>query len=473
MAGGIWEAIGAALQQGNATYQTASRQQAAAAEDAERLKLAQEQEKRQAAYQAEQLKMQQSQDAQATEDRKRKQLHDAISDYRPEDSLDPSLVDNIRTEFPDIMSRINTKQGHSNINVVDGIDKRAPANASWTPESYTRKTTIAEDAAQEQLNTTRANRTRQDQLLSGLQGGAIKDTPYNRALVSSTLPGVTATEVFGPGGKADPTSTDALVQTIVADPTGQVYKNLPAALRSKIAPALAAAGYDFKEAPPAPSAYSVERQQRVLQSIDELEQKVNGWTTGLGGVVLSHIPGTAAKDFAAELKTLAANIAFNELTEMRAASKTGGALGQVSDREGQLLQSALGAIEQDQSPANVKAQFAKIRGSIERWNAARAQNGAAPVAAPEGAEAPRSPQATQKTPGQGAPQAPAFNAQNFKPVTGHGAAAPAAAAPPTAARSMTIDQVNRYARAKNVPPAEMAKLLAAQGVRIQGLSNAQ
>ena len=55
---------------------------------------------------------------------------------------------------------------------------------------------------------------------------------------------------------------------------------------------------------------------------------------------------------------------------MRAASKTGGALGQVSDREGQLLQSSLGALDIGQSPTQFKSQLQKIRDSIIRWSQA-------------------------------------------------------------------------------------------------------
>lgn len=51
---------------------------------------------------------------------------------------------------------------------------------------------------------------------------------------------------------------------------------------------------------------------------------------------------------------------------MRAASKTGGALGQVSDREGQLLQSSLGALDQGQSPKAFREQLDKIEESLRR-----------------------------------------------------------------------------------------------------------
>jgi len=119
-----------------------------------------------------------------------------------------------------------------------------------------------------------------------------------------------------------------------------------------------------------PSPYSVERETRTLASVDELMGKVSRWTTGFGSL-FAGVPESSARNFQAELSTLKANIAFNELTQMREASKTGGALGQVSNLEMGLLESALGALDAGQSPDNIKAQLEKIKGSIMRWRDAR------------------------------------------------------------------------------------------------------
>jgi hypothetical protein len=129
--------------------------------------------------------------------------------------------------------------------------------------------------------------------------------------------------------------------------------------------------------PMGPSPYSAERTQRTLQSVDELMGKVSRWTTGVGSA-LAMIPETDARNFRAELDTLKANIAFNELTEMREASKTGGALGQVSNIELGLLQSALGALDAGQSPENLKQQLQKIKESVSRFNAAKSGGVAQP-----------------------------------------------------------------------------------------------
>lgn len=119
------------------------------------------------------------------------------------------------------------------------------------------------------------------------------------------------------------------------------------------------------------SPYTKERQTRTIQSVDELLGKVGRKTVGFGSL-LSAIPESDARNFAAEVDTLKSAIIQGELAEMRAASKTGGALGQVSDREANFLASSLGALDIGQSPANMKTQLQKIKASIQRWQAAQA-----------------------------------------------------------------------------------------------------
>lgn len=64
---------------------------------------------------------------------------------------------------------------------------------------------------------------------------------------------------------------------------------------------------------------------------------LEGWT--------SIIPGTHAWRLEQLLDSVKANIGFDKLQEMRAASPTGGALGQVSDAENKLLQATAGKLD--------------------------------------------------------------------------------------------------------------------------------
>lgn len=114
------------------------------------------------------------------------------------------------------------------------------------------------------------------------------------------------------------------------------------------------------------NAFAAERSSRAITAAEALKERVSPWTTGYGGL-LARFPQTEARKFAADLKALKANISFNELAEMRAASKTGGALGNVSDREMELLQSVLGGIDQLVDPADMTTTLNQIVASLRRW----------------------------------------------------------------------------------------------------------
>ena len=71
--------------------------------------------------------------------------------------------------------------------------------------------------------------------------------------------------------------------------------------------------------------------------------------TGFFGSIMSAVPGTAAHDVKMDIQTVQAAVGFDRLQAMRDASPTGGALGQVSERELAQLNASLGALEQSQS----------------------------------------------------------------------------------------------------------------------------
>lgn len=104
--------------------------------------------------------------------------------------------------------------------------------------------------------------------------------------------------------------------------------------------------------------------QVVNQDIDRAISTVKAspnWTTGIGGKLLSAVPGTDAHSVSNLLTTIKANVSFDKLQEMRAASKTGGALGAVSDFENKLLQSTLGALEQSQTQEELVTNLQRLK----------------------------------------------------------------------------------------------------------------
>lgn len=115
------------------------------------------------------------------------------------------------------------------------------------------------------------------------------------------------------------------------------------------------------------SPYSKERTTRALADIEDARKSVSGWTTGMGAEALAKLGGTDARKLQGKLNTLKASIMQNELAQMRQSSKTGGALGQVSDREGKLLESSLAALDQGLEGQDLIEELDKAKGSIERW----------------------------------------------------------------------------------------------------------
>ncbi len=89
---------------------------------------------------------------------------------------------------------------------------------------------------------------------------------------------------------------------------------------------------------------------RLATSANALLQNKDGLSgiTGLWSMVPNR-PGSASSNAQAQLETLKAQVAFQTLQDMRNASKTGGALGQVTERELAMLQNALVPLEQAQS----------------------------------------------------------------------------------------------------------------------------
>jgi hypothetical protein len=74
---------------------------------------------------------------------------------------------------------------------------------------------------------------------------------------------------------------------------------------------------------------------------------VSDWSTGLAGWALEKVAGTDSTNLAGLLDTQKAYVAFRELMEMRQASKTGGALGNVSNREIELLYNSFASLNKD------------------------------------------------------------------------------------------------------------------------------
>jgi phage tail tube protein FII len=106
--------------------------------------------------------------------------------------------------------------------------------------------------------------------------------------------------------------------------------------------------------------------QTVLGKVEEADKLVGKATTGIGSY-LSIVPGTSARELSSAIATIKSRLGFDQLQQMRNASPTGGALGQVAVKELEALQAAVSSLDQGLSPEALKRNLGQIKQSYENW----------------------------------------------------------------------------------------------------------
>jgi hypothetical protein len=147
----------------------------------------------------------------------------------------------------------------------------------------------------------------------------------------------------------------------------------------------------------APTVQTAVYQQAALTALDQIQSYLDADgdlnpfdnVTGIIGNVFSSVPGTNAHNVGQAILTVEAAVGFDRLQFMRDNSKTGGALGQVSNIELQLLKSSLGALRQSQTKEAFQTNVNAVRkhykdavAKIQQYQAEdqRIANGGAPAA---------------------------------------------------------------------------------------------
>lgn len=108
---------------------------------------------------------------------------------------------------------------------------------------------------------------------------------------------------------------------------------------------------------------------QTLDTIENALDKTGFWTSGFIGKISSILPGSAAYSLVKTVDTIKANLAFDSLTKMREASPTGGALGSVSERELNLLESAVASLDVGLEEEEQVANLRKVHRHYTGWKA--------------------------------------------------------------------------------------------------------
>jgi hypothetical protein len=114
----------------------------------------------------------------------------------------------------------------------------------------------------------------------------------------------------------------------------------------------------------------LDRANTIISKVDEALGQTGMFTTGWRGSVLGKIPGTPAFDLDRTISTIKANLGFEQLEEMRAASPTGGALGSIAVRELEFLQAARAALDKEQSRDQLERNLASVKTHYTNWKSA-------------------------------------------------------------------------------------------------------
>lgn len=103
--------------------------------------------------------------------------------------------------------------------------------------------------------------------------------------------------------------------------------------------------------------------RNVMGSIDDAFEIMNtGLMAGTGWeTFMNWIPVTDANKLDKALNTIKSNVGFNRLQEMREASPTGGALGQVSEMENRLLQSTIASMDPSQGVDAMRKNLGRVK----------------------------------------------------------------------------------------------------------------
>ena len=249
-----------------------------------------------------------------------------------------------------------------------GAQRMKRQSANKTVE-YLRKNGYPEIAAMVEQNPAIASNVMSALLSKRLSPAETTGSMQNyEFLISQGVPKDQAIErAFGKGGSTinlGPKTQISGDYVIVEDPTAEAgVRFIPIKGSKAEKEALAAAGREGVT-----QQQAAQKEAVISKSVDFLVGKIDAG--GLFNLPEAGIVGNAlgalgvnqdAVDFKNELASVQANVAFDRLQQMREASKTGGALGAVSERELDLLMAAYGNIKQSTSPKKLKENLLYIK----------------------------------------------------------------------------------------------------------------
>lgn len=181
------------------------------------------------------------------------------------------------------------------------------------------------------------------------------EVQHNQAMESADLAKNPLRVDTGTGTALFDPSTHTEIGVIPKDVAGEATQRIQGENQGKLASGISKATQQLS---------GLNRQWDIVdQQIDDAIKNIddNGRRVAGVGSWLSVLPETSARTLSTQLKTIGSNIGLDKLQEMRASSPTGGALGNVSNYEDQLLQSVKGSLDQGLTPGQLRANLLAIK----------------------------------------------------------------------------------------------------------------
>lgn len=117
----------------------------------------------------------------------------------------------------------------------------------------------------------------------------------------------------------------------------------------------------------------------MLGTIERAKNLAGAGETGLVGQAMRNVGGTKAYALKRVIDTLQANLSFDNLKKMREESKTGGALGQITVRELELLAATIASLDPNMERSEFLTSLASVKSEYDRILAALEQDAKAEI----------------------------------------------------------------------------------------------
>jgi hypothetical protein len=227
-----------------------------------------------------------------------------------------------------------------------------PDVKTWTAEDYRNFQTwsglpSAADAQKEEVNRKKAT----------YETGAsfdkvITKDDFLRSISGSTIPQTGTQPEYKPTPKPSPN---------FKQPENEVKQGLPLIESSAISPKNREQLLIEQPKATAATEYSLNATRRIQNTARRLLDNPNlSKAFGKDGVLLSYIPDTEAASAAAELDTLKNQLFVQGITDMRSASQTGAAVGNVTEKEGSRFENLQASLQQKKKFKDIVAELERL-----------------------------------------------------------------------------------------------------------------